>query len=150
MTETETALRPLLTRLSMISCWAAGSPEGGLRKTTSAPTSPAALLQPFSTMVQNGSGLLLTKPTRTFAPPAVPAAEVPEVLALLHAARASGRRARSGRRKRLMVRGLAFHGRESGPGSADENTATPRRGKWAGPLVPSARRHTVAGMDAAA
>src|SRR3954447_17957533 len=105
MTETEMALRPLLTRLSMISCWAAGSPEGGLRKTTSARTSPAALLQPFSTIDQNGSGLLLTKATRTFDPPAAPGAVlVPAVLLLLQAARASGRRARRDRRKRLMVR----------------------------------------------
>src|SRR5207248_925076 len=109
MTETEMALRPLLTRLSMISCWAAGSPEGGLRKTTSAPTSPAALLQPASTIDQNGSGLLLTKATRTFAPEAEPGpVAVAAVLPLLHAARASGRRARRGVRSRIMVRGLAF------------------------------------------
>src|SRR2546423_3178373 len=99
MTETEMALRPLLTRLSMISCWTAGSPEGGLRKTTSAPTSPAALLQPASTIDQNGSGLLLTKATRTFDPPAPPGAvPVPAGLLLLAAARASGRRGRGGMR----------------------------------------------------
>src|SRR5436190_1601332 len=115
MTETEMALRPLLTRLSMISCWAAGSPEGGLRKTTSAPTSPAALLQPASTIDQNGSGLLVTKATRTLvAPGAEPA--VPDGLLLLQAARASGRRTRRVVRGRIMVRGLAFHGRGSGVG----------------------------------
>src|SRR5438067_4037813 len=101
MTETEIALRPLLTRLSMISCWAAGSPEGGLRKTTSAPTSPAALLQPASTIDQNGSGLLVTKATRTFDPETEPAFAVPVGLLLLHAARASGRRASRGMRSRI-------------------------------------------------
>src|SRR5947209_20634484 len=105
MTETEMALRPLLTRLSMISCWAAGSPEGGLRKTTSAPTSPPALLQPASTIDQNGSGLLVTKATRTLAAP--PAVEVAVGLALLQAVKASGRRTRRGMRSRIMVRGLA-------------------------------------------
>src|SRR5262245_53796377 len=84
MTLTEIALMsPRLARLSRISCCAAGSPDGGLRKTTSTPTSPAALLHPFSTMDQNGSGLLLTKATLGFVPDE--AAPPPAGLGALHA-----------------------------------------------------------------
>src|SRR5438105_8730267 len=99
MTLTEIALMSRLTRVSMTSCWAAGSPDGGLRKTISTPTSAAALLQPDSTMFQNGSGLLLTKATLGKLPAARDG-----LVEELHAgsvARASGRDNRTqGRRER--------------------------------------------------
>src|SRR5438128_1212452 len=63
MTLTEIALTSRLARVSRISCWAAGSPDGGLRKTISTLVSFAALLHPASTIDQNGSGLLLTNAT---------------------------------------------------------------------------------------
>src|SRR5262245_41410261 len=86
MTLTEIALMsPRLARLSRISCCAAGSPDGGLRKTISTPTSPAALLQPFSTIDQKGSGLLLTKATFGFVPVEMPPA--PDGFGALQAAR---------------------------------------------------------------
>src|SRR5438128_1078505 len=73
MTLTEIALMsPRLASVSRISCCWAGSPDGGLRKATSTPTSPAAFLHPASTIDQNGSGLLLTKATL-----GLPAAEQP-------------------------------------------------------------------------
>src|SRR5438105_14940277 len=100
MTLTESALMSRLTRLSMTSCWAAGSPDGGLRKMISTPASAAALLQPDSTMFQNGSGLLLTKATLGISTRG-PAPVDGLVGAELHAGRAA--RA-SGRDQRTRVR----------------------------------------------
>src|SRR5438105_2527822 len=115
MTLTEIALMSRLTRLSMISCWAAGSPDGGLRKTTSTPTSPAALLQPASTIDQNGSGLLLTKATLGL-PPALEAPAEPDGLGALQAGRARSRgRARRERRRVMVALGESGSGRKSGP-----------------------------------
>src|SRR3954447_15106009 len=51
------------TRLSMISFCSAALPDDGRLKTSSTLFSKAALLQPDSTMDQNGSGLLVTNAT---------------------------------------------------------------------------------------
>src|SRR5262245_7096476 len=75
MTLTATAWAPWVIRSSRISFWAAAVGFCGRRKMTSTLNSPSALRQPASQMVQNSSGLLLTKATLGFpdrAPPPPP------------------------------------------------------------------------------
>src|SRR5213079_1084587 len=102
MTLTEIALMsPRLASVSRISCCWAGSPDGGLRKATSTPTSPAAFLQPASTIDQNGSGLLLTKATVGLLPVLTP--PEPAGFGALQAATAMRSGSVSERRKRGMA-----------------------------------------------
>src|SRR5262245_19923606 len=92
-------MSPRLASVSRISCCWAGSADGGLRKTISTPSSPAALLQPASTIDQKGSGLLLTKATFGLVPDETPA---PDGLGALQAAIATSIELER-RNKRLRV-----------------------------------------------
>src|SRR5437870_12814919 len=110
MTLTEIALMsPRLARVSRISCCWAGSPDGGLRKATATPTSPAALLHPASTIDQNGSGLLLTNATLGLVLP-VTLPPGPDGFGALHAATAtsSGRARRERRDMVILGRGCVI------------------------------------------
>src|SRR5262245_55042797 len=64
MTLMATALTPCCSTVSTTSFCLDGSPESGLRKYSSTSYSEAALFAPASAIVQNDSGLLLTKATR--------------------------------------------------------------------------------------
>src|SRR5262245_37515679 len=74
MTLTARALTPWLRTVSMTSFCTEASPEVGLRKSSSTPSSSAALLAPASAMVQNDSGLLVTNATLGLPEPLQPAA----------------------------------------------------------------------------
>src|SRR5262245_57218787 len=127
MTLTEMALMSRLTRVSMTSCWAAGSPEGGLRKTISTPASAAALVQPDSTVFHNGSGLVLATATLGKLPPA--RVDLVDELHAGSVARASGRDRSSQIRRERMARCLTFGENDGRSDDGDEDTAKTGRDK---------------------
>src|SRR5438094_985819 len=79
------------------------SPEGGFWKISSTPASSAAFLAPASAMLQNASGLLLTKATRGLPEPD----EQPRDAARQTQAQAARRRQWRGFMVRLDSRGAA-------------------------------------------